>query len=103
MDLWQQDLDALTAPITEIDGKTLTLLGVVQIVIILGLTLLALAPARRILRRDLSERLNLDKRSTVWIVRLTTWLVLLASVDFMAQPVTRHAPAAETDDAEQSE
>ena len=29
--------------------------------------------------------------------------VLLASVDFMAQPVTLHAPAEETDDAEQNE
>ena len=103
MDIWQQTLDVLNAPITEIDGKILTPLGVIQIVVILGLTLLALAPARRLLRRSLSERFNLDECSTVWIVRLTTWLVLLASVDFIAQPVPRHAPAAETDDAEQSE
>ena len=189
MDIWQQTLDVLNAPITEIDGKILTPLGVIQIVVILGLTILALVPARRLLRRTLSERLNLDERSTVWIVRLTTWLVvlvgvyvaltsvgfnlnvllaiigglsvgiafgtqdiarnlisgvivsaerrigvgaeieirnfrghveeigprsirlrladgrrvLLASVDFMAQPVTLHAPPPDTDDAEQDE
>lgn len=76
MDIWQQTLDVLDAPITEIDGKILTPLGVIQIVIILGLTLLALVLARR----SLSERFNLDERSTVWIVRLTTWLVVLVGV-----------------------
>ena len=189
MDIWQQTLVVLNAPITEIDGKILTPLGVIQIVIILALTIVALVPARRFPRRALSERFNLEERSTVWIVRLSTWLValvgicvaltsvgfnlnvllaiigglsvgiafgaqdiarnlisgvivsaerrigvgaeieirgfgghveevgprsvrlrlpdgrrvLLASVDFMAQPVTLHAPPEETDDTEQSE
>ena len=86
--MWQQTVDVLNAPITEIDGKILTPPGVIQIVVILGLTLLALAPARRLLRRALSERFDLDERSTVWIVRLTAWLLLvgvyvaLASVGF---------------------
>lgn len=189
MDMWQQTLNVLNAPITEIDGKILTPLGVIQIVIILAITIVALLPLRRLLRRSLSERLNIDERASAWIVRLTTWLVLLvgiyvaltsvgfnlnvllaiigglsvgiafgtqdiarnlisgvivsaerrigvgaeieirgfrgfveevgprsvrlrlpdgrrvllASVDFMAQPVTLHAPAEETDDAEQNE
>ena len=77
MGIWQQTVDVLNVPITEIDGKILTPLGAVQIVVILGLTLLALAPARR---RALSERFNLDERSTVWIVRLTTWLVALVGI-----------------------
>ena len=80
MGIWQQTLDVLNAPITEIDGKILTPLGVIHIVVILGLTLLALAPARRLRRRALSERFDLDERSTVWIVRLTTWLVVLVGV-----------------------
>ena len=153
--------------------------------VILALTIVALLPLRRVL----SERLNTDERSTRWIVRLTTCLVVLvgiyvaltsvgfnlnvllaiigglsvgiafgtqniarnlisgvidsaerrigvgatieirgfrgiveeigprsvrlrlpdgrralpASVDFMAQPVTLHAPPTETDDAEQDE
>ena len=79
-EIWQQTLDVLNAPITKIDEEILTPLGVIQIVIILGLTLLALVPARRILRRSLSERLNVDERSTVWIVRLTTWLVVLVGI-----------------------
>ena len=187
--MWRQALHVLNAPITEIDGKILTPLGVIQIVVILAVTMIALPPLRQLLRRALSERLNVDERASSWIVRLTTWLVLLvgfyvaltfvgfnlnvllaiigglsvgiafgtqdiarnlisgvivsaerrigvgaeieirgfrgfveeigprsvrlrlpdgrrvllASVDLMAQPVTLHAPAEETDDAEQNE
>jgi len=66
----------LNGPITEIDGKILTPLGVIQIVVIHALTIVALPPLRRVL----SERLNTDERSTRWIVRLTTWLVVLVGI-----------------------
>ncbi len=80
MDIWQQTLDVLNAPITEIDGTILPPVGVIQVVIILALTIMALALARRIPRRASSERFNLDERSTVWIVRLSTWLVALVGI-----------------------
>ena len=80
VDIWQQTLDVLNARITEIDGKVLTLTGVIQIVLILLLTMVALLRSRRLLRRYLSERLNGDERTTSWIVRLTTWLVSLIGV-----------------------
>ena len=41
---------------------------------------MALAPARRFPRRASIERFNLDERSTVWIVRLSTWLVALVGI-----------------------
>jgi len=70
----------LNGPITEIDGKILTPLGVIQIFVILAITIAALLPLRRLLRRALSERLNLDERASAWIVRLTTWLVMLIEI-----------------------
>ena len=80
VDMWQQTLDVLNAPITEIDGKVLTLTGVIQIVLILLLTMVVLLRSRQLLRRHLSEQLNGDARTTSWIVRLTTWLVALIGV-----------------------
>ncbi len=78
--MWQQTLDVLNAPITDIDGMILLPVGVIQVVIILALTLMALAPARRFPRQASSERFNLDERSTVWIVRLSAWLVALVGI-----------------------
>lgn len=85
--MWQQTLDVRNAPITEIDGKILTPLGVIQIVVILAITLIALLPLRRLPRRALSERLNMDERASAWIVRLSTWLVALVGIYIALTPV----------------
>ncbi len=80
MDIWQQVLNVLNAPITEIDGKVLTLLGVIQIAFILVLTGLVLMRTRRVLRRVMLDRFNVEERTTAWIVRGTTALVALVGI-----------------------
>ena len=80
MDIWQQVLDVLNAPITEIDGKVLTLLGVIQIAVILVLTVLVVLRTRRVLRHVMLERLNVDERATAWIVRGTAAMVALVGI-----------------------
>lgn len=80
MDMWQQVLDVLNAPITEIDGKVLTPLGAIQVAVILLLTVGVVVRMRRRMRRVMTDRFNVEERTANWIIRGTTVLVVLVGV-----------------------
>ncbi len=80
MDIWQQVLDVLNAPITEIGGKQLTPLSAVQIAVILILTWIVAGRVRALVNQLLVRRAGLPERAAVLVGRVTRLLVIFIGV-----------------------
>ena len=62
MEVWQAVLDVLNAPITEIDGKTLTPMSAIQIIVLLILTFVVTGRVRALTRYVLIRRAGAPDR-----------------------------------------
>lgn len=89
MEVWQSVLDVLNAPITEIDGKTLTPMSAIQIMVLLILTFLVTGRVRALTRYVLVRRMgapdrlaNLGSRLMGALSIFTGVYVALTSVGF---------------------
>lgn len=80
MDIWQQTLDVLNAPITEIGGKTLTPLSVIQIAVIVLITILVTGRVRALIRYILIRRMGLGEGPTKIVSRVAGFLLIFVGV-----------------------
>ena len=71
MDTWQQVLDVLNAPITEIGGKQFTPMSAIQIAVILILTLIVAGRVRALVNFMLVRRAGLPERAAVLVSQVT--------------------------------
>ena len=62
VEVWQSVLDVLNTPITEIDGKTLTPLSAIQVLVILIVTIVVTGRIRSITRRLMIQRAGVPER-----------------------------------------
>jgi len=77
VEFWRSVLDVLNAPITEIGGKTLTPLAVIQIGVIITLALVMRRLVNRALREVLQRRPGVSGAIAGGVLRTTRWFVLL--------------------------
>ena len=80
MDIWESTLEVLNAPITEIDGNTLTPVSAIQIAILLIITFIAAGRIRGFTRYLLVRRMEVGERQANVVSRAVGFLSIFVGV-----------------------